>query len=58
LFIGTLAFEGVDKAAAVRIGVIMGSLLAGASGYVLLRFTKITIPATVPSSRASSEPAS
>ncbi len=37
LFIGTLAFEGVDRAAAVRIGVIAGSVLSGTAGYLLLR---------------------
>jgi NhaA family Na+:H+ antiporter len=37
LFIGTLAFDGVDKATAVRLGVIAGSLLAGVCGYLVLR---------------------
>jgi NhaA family Na+:H+ antiporter len=37
LFIGTLAFADVDTVIAVRIGVIAGSLLAGASGFLLLR---------------------
>ncbi|NNE18248.1 MAG: Na+/H+ antiporter NhaA [Myxococcales bacterium] len=39
LFIGTLAFDGVDNVAAVRIGVISGSLLAGMSGYLVLLWT-------------------
>ena len=37
LFIGTLAFEGVERATAVRIGVIGGSLLSGLLGYLVLR---------------------
>lgn len=40
LFIGTLAFEGADKATAVRLGVIAGSVLAGLSGYLVLRFAR------------------
>ena len=38
LFIGTLAFEGPDHQAAVRIGVLSGSLLSGIVGYVTLRW--------------------
>ncbi len=37
LFIGTLAFEGVDQAAAVRIGVLSGSLVCGLLGYAVMR---------------------
>ena len=46
LFIGTLAFDGVDKAAAVRVGVIAGSLLAGIFGYALLRLSSSRTEAT------------
>jgi len=38
LFIGTLAFDAVEQATAVRLGVIVGSILAGASGYLVLRW--------------------
>ncbi len=38
LFIGTLAFEGPDNQAAVRIGVLVGSLLSGMVGYAILRW--------------------
>jgi NhaA family Na+:H+ antiporter len=37
LFIGTLAWESADYAAAVRLGVLAGSLLSGVGGYLLLR---------------------
>ena len=37
LFIGTLAFEDPARAADVRIGVILGSLLSAVVGYVALR---------------------
>lgn len=37
LFIGGLAFPGGEQAAAVRIGVLVGSLISGACGYLLLR---------------------
>jgi NhaA family Na+:H+ antiporter len=36
LFIGTLAFSSVEYAAAVRIGVLSGSLLSGVAGVVVL----------------------
>ena len=39
LFIGTLAFETADQAAAVRIGVIGGSLLSAVAGYAVLRLS-------------------
>ncbi len=39
LFIGTLAFDDSSNQTAVRLGVILGSLLSGISGYVLLRIT-------------------
>jgi len=37
LFIGALAFATAEQAAAVRIGVIGGSLLSAVAGYVVLR---------------------
>lgn len=49
LFIGTLAFDGVDKATAVRLGVIAGSLLAGVSGYLVLHFSARRVESTVAS---------
>jgi NhaA family Na+:H+ antiporter len=39
LFIGTLAFDEVDKAAQLRLGVLAGSLLSATAGYVLLRLS-------------------
>ena len=36
LFIGTLAFEGVEQVAAVRLGVISGSLVCGLVGYLVM----------------------
>jgi NhaA family Na+:H+ antiporter len=38
LFIGSLAFDGPEQAAAVRIGVIGGSVVSGLAGYLVLRF--------------------
>lgn len=49
LFIGTLAFENVDKVNAVRLGVIAGSLLAGVAGYLVLRFSKQSVESTAAS---------
>lgn len=37
LFIGTLAFSDPEHAAAVRIGVLTGSILSGILGYFVLR---------------------
>jgi len=37
LFIGSLAFSDVEQAAAVRLGVLVGSLLAGVVGYRILK---------------------
>ena len=37
LFIGTLAFEDPAHQAAVRLGVLSGSLLSGIAGYAVLR---------------------
>jgi NhaA family Na+:H+ antiporter len=38
LFIGGLAFTGADQSDAVKIGVLMGSILSAISGYLILRF--------------------
>ena len=38
LFIGGLAFVGPEQADAVKIGVLMGSLLSAVAGYLILRF--------------------
>jgi len=37
LFIGTLAFTGVEQAASVRVGVLCGSLFSGLAGFLVLR---------------------
>ncbi|MFM9827346.1 MAG: Na+/H+ antiporter NhaA, partial [Sphingomonas sp.] len=49
LFIGGLAFPG-DKAmqGAVKIGVLAGSLLSGAAGFVVLRFAPVRRRVAVP----------
>lgn len=39
LFIGTLAFEETEFNALVRLGVVVGSLLSGITGYLILRKT-------------------
>jgi NhaA family Na+:H+ antiporter len=38
LFIGGLAFVGPEQSDAVKIGVVMGSLVSAISGYLILRF--------------------
>jgi NhaA family Na+:H+ antiporter len=38
LFIGTLAFANPEHAAAVRLGVLSGSLLSAVGGYLVLRY--------------------
>ncbi|MDP4757640.1 MAG: Na+/H+ antiporter NhaA, partial [Sphingorhabdus sp.] len=38
LFIGGLAFVGPEQSDAVKIGVLMGSLVSAISGYSILRF--------------------
>lgn len=38
LFIGTLAFEGVEQVSGVPIGVLSGSLVCGLLGYLVMRF--------------------
>jgi hypothetical protein len=37
LFIETLAFDNIDNQTFFRLGVILGSLISGISGYILLR---------------------
>lgn len=37
LFIGSLAFEGVEAANRIRLGILIGSVAAGVSGYWILR---------------------
>jgi Na+:H+ antiporter, NhaA family len=44
LFIGTLAFDEVDKAAQLRLGVLAGSLLAATAGYFLLKLSASAPP--------------
>ncbi|MEZ5816989.1 MAG: Na+/H+ antiporter NhaA [Hyphomicrobiaceae bacterium] len=52
LFIGGLAFPGVEHAAAVRIGVLAGSLLSGICGYLVLQSALATKPAAVASCKS------
>jgi NhaA family Na+:H+ antiporter len=50
LFIGGLAFTGADQSDAVKIGVLMGSILSAISGYLILRFAapqKVIIESTI-----------
>ena len=50
LFIGGLAFIGPDQGDAVKIGVLMGSILSAISGYLILRFAapqKVIIESTI-----------
>ncbi len=44
LFIGTLAFEDIEHAAPVRLGVLSGSLLSALGGYLLLRIVSSAEP--------------
>ena len=44
LFIGTLAFDEVDKAAQLRLGVLAGSLLSATAGYFLLKLSASAPP--------------
>jgi NhaA family Na+:H+ antiporter len=37
LFIGTLAFDGIEQTSAVRLGVLSGSLVCGLLGYLVMR---------------------
>lgn len=50
LFIGTLAFTGVEQAASVRVGVLCGSLFSGLAGFLVLR-NRLT--ARAPASRSA-----
>ena len=43
LFIGSLAFEAPDEMNAVRLGVVLGSVLSGLFGYVLLKSASLKI---------------
>ena len=52
LFIGTLAFDDPAHQAAVRIGVLSGSLISGLAGYTVLRLLKRT---TTPMERQQSD---
>lgn len=54
LFIGTLAFDGVDQSTAVRLGVIVGSLLSGVSGYLVLHLSTRSVETQVASPDGSS----
>lgn len=38
LFIGGLAFDGLEKQAAIRLGVLLGSVTAAGLGYCILRY--------------------
>lgn len=38
LFIGTLAFNDSHLLNSIKIGVIIGSILSGLTGYIVLRF--------------------
>jgi NhaA family Na+:H+ antiporter len=46
LFIGTLAFDEMEHATGLRLGVLIGSLLSAVGGYVLLRMTSPSIERT------------
>jgi NhaA family Na+:H+ antiporter len=39
LFVGTLAFSDPEHAAAVRLGVLSGSMLSAIAGYLVLRIS-------------------
>ena len=53
LFIGGLAFDSADQLNEVRIGVLMGSILSGITGYLLL--SRLPLPETAKKA-ATSEP--
>lgn len=53
LFIGTLAFSDDLRAAEVRLGVLAGSILSAAVGYLLLRFVAQPLPRSRPEKLAS-----
>lgn len=54
LFIGTLAFTDSDLAAAVRIGVLAGSLLSALAGVIVLR-AALPVPTTEPTTRPAQQ---
>ena len=43
LFIGSLAFEHTGFEAPIRLGVLTGSIISGAVGYALLRFSPVPV---------------
>lgn len=43
LFIGTLAFPDAEHAAAVRLGVLSGSILSAVAGYLVLRWSATSV---------------
>jgi NhaA family Na+:H+ antiporter len=45
LFIGMLAFSDARHAAQLRLGVLVGSLLSAAAGYLILRWAAAPLPA-------------
>jgi len=45
LFIGSLAFEHAGFDAPIRLGVLTGSIISGAVGYALLRFSPVPVNA-------------
>lgn len=55
LFIGGLAFDSADKLNEVRIGVLMGSILSGITGYLLL--SRLPLPGKAKKTEASEAPA-
>ncbi len=54
LFIGTLAFSGPEQAAAIRVGVLTGSLLSAIAGAIVLR---LALPSEVERSKKIAKPA-
>jgi NhaA family Na+:H+ antiporter len=44
LFIGSLAFEDLEHATAIRLGVFAGSLLSAIVGYLWLRLLSARMP--------------
>lgn len=47
LFIGLLAFSDVALQDRVKVGILVGSLVAGTLGYIILRFTNRRVPLSV-----------
>ncbi len=56
LFIGTLAFTDAETTNAVRLGVLMGSLVSGTVGYLILRATLSPAAAAAIDERAADAP--